>query len=266
MKKTIVFVLTTIMIVGLCACGQKVDTSVEQKNDIDATPNNVIMTVSDNGNEVDKEIIETVPTPAEEEETEPTPEVSFLDENDDTDKSDSVTAAMLIDGLKDIDVQYIDGNCKMVMDVSDSKSSANVTLDMDVVANTEWTHANTVTKMSGQSVEVETWMNNKTGQCYSLVTGVEGWQTSQAQQITDYTNLGSNLDSAKCDKLEFSDITDDYYEVSAIIPAEAALEMLNANGGTTGTLDMSNVTYNAVYRFDKETQQLLYVKINVILS
>ena len=153
------------------------------------------------------------------------------------------------------------------MDVSDKSSNSKMTLDMDIESNKKWTHSNTSTSMSGQKVEVETWMNNETGDCYSLVAGVNGWQKTKADNITDYTDLSSKVTSDVCKELEFSNITDNYYEVTAIIPAESAANLLGSNNNAmSSSVDLSKITYKALYRFDKETQQLQYVKINIIID
>ena len=265
-KKLITLLLMTVTVASLVACGEKVDTdnsAPSQAVSVTSGNQGVILDDVNADGATDKipQVTETpvteeiVETPIEENDKDPDGGNVVTEENDKTDKTDNVTAAILIDNMQKMDYDYINSDMTIVLNTS----TGNSKIDMTIEADNNWAY--TVTNFDG--MEVVTWIDSNNNKAYTQMNG--GW-VNTAVQTQDYTRMGNGLTSDKCEKLKLN-VKDDYYEVTCIIPAEVAKQVLGANGNTQySDTDLSGITYYATYRFDKETKDLLYCKININVS
>lgn len=255
----------TVTVASLAACGEKVDTDTNAPSQaVSVTSGNQGVILDDvNADGATDKIPQITETPVSEE-VEVTVDENNKDQDGDeeatemeevVDKTDAVTAAMLIDNMYNFDYDYINSEMSIVLNTS----TGNSKIDMTIEADNNWAY--TITNFDG--MEVVTWIDSNNNKAYTQVNG--GWVKTDIQ-TQDYTKMGNGLTSDKCQKLELK-TTDDYYEVTCIIPAEVAKQIMGSNGNTQySDVDLSGITYNAAYRFDKETKELLYCKININVS
>ena len=264
-KKLITLLLMTVTVASLVACGEKVDTDTNAPSQaVSVTSGNQDVILDDvNADGAIDKIPQVTETPVSEE-VEVTVEENDKDQDGDeevtemeeaVDKTDAVTAAMLIDNMYNFDYDYINSEMSIVLNTS----TGNSKIDMTIEADNNWAY--TVTNFDGMNVV--TWIDSNNNRAYTQVNG--GWVKTDAQ-TQDYTKMGNGLTSDKCERLELK-TTDDYYEVTCTIPAEVAKQIMGSNGNTQySDVDLSGITYYATYRFDKETKELLYCKININVS
>ena len=264
-KKLITLLLMTVTVASLAACGEKVDTDTSAPSQaVSVTSGNQGVILDDvNADGATDKIPQVTETPVSEE-VEVTVDENDKDQDGDeeatemeevVDKTDAVTAAMLIDNMYNFDYDYINSEMSIVLNTS----TGNSKIDMTIEADNNWAY--TVTNFDGMNVV--TWIDSNNNMAYTQMGGQ--WVATPVK-TQDYTKMGNGLTSDKCERLELK-TTDDYYEVTCTIPAEVAKQIMGSNGNTQySDTDLSGVTYDATYRFDKETKNLMYCKINILIS
>ena len=262
-KKLMTLLLMTVTVASLAACGEtpsnEVKEPVQTTSEASGKQGVILDDVTADG-ATDK-IPQVTETPVSEE-VEVTVEEDDKDQDggkeaaemeETVDKTDAVTAAMLIDNMKNFDYDYV----KSEMSIRLSTSTCSSKIDMTIEADNNWAY--TVTSFDGMNVI--TWIDSNNNMAYTDAGGK--WVATPAQ-TQDYTKTNNGLTSDKCDRLELK-TTNDYYEVTCTIPAEVAKQIMGSNGNTQySDTDLSGITYDTTYRFDKETKDLLYCKINII--
>ncbi len=264
-KKLITLLLMTVTVASLAACGETTNTDTKEPvQTVSETSGKQGVILDDvNADGATDKIPQVTETPVSEE-VEETVEENSNDQDGDEEatemeetesKEDNVTAAMLIDNMKNFDYNYIKSEMSIVLNTSQGNSK----IDMTIEADNNWAY--TVTNFDGMNVV--TWIDSNNNMAY---TEAQGQWVSTSVKTQDYTKTNNGLTSDKCDKLELK-TTDDYYEVTCTIPAEVAQQIMGSNGNTQySDVDLSKITYDTTYRFDKETKDLLYCKINIIIS
>lgn len=181
-------------------------------------------------------------------------DVDNTEDEENTTEDEEITAAWLIDNLKTLDYDYIEAKMNIVL----KSSQGNMDITMNIQADNDWAY----TEMNMQGQKVKAWMDSNNDKVY---TNVNGDWTETATKTQDYTKMYTGLNSKMCKDLQLTE-TDSTYDVCCNIPAEVAKQLTGDTGLDYSNVDLSDITYKATYRFDKNTKELKSCRIDILVS
>lgn len=247
MKKKLVYAMLVAASMSLCACGGTQEAPANEEPV--ATEETV------------EEDVEETEEGAETEETEEgaeTEETEVEETEEDAEASDA-KAKELLDSLDRDDMSYMKGECNMSMTISAQGTEAATEISMKIEADQDYSHSFTDVTTMGQTVSVETWMDNATGVSLSQTDDSTDWVKTEADNAALTDSMGSfHMDEDAIAEYRMEEETDDYYAV-----------YVATNPGYMNTLaegqdvDYGDSYCECIYYFDKETESLYEVDLAV---
>lgn len=255
MKKKLVYAMLIAASMSLCACGGTTE----------APANEEPVATEEATEETVEEDAETEETDAEETDAEETDGEETDAEETDTEETDADAKAgdekakELLDSIDRDDMTYMKGECNMSMTISAQGTEADTEISMKIEADHDYTHSFTDVTTMGQTVSVETWMDNATGVSLSQTGDSTDWVKTESDNAALADSMGSfHMDESAIAEYRMEEETDDYYAV-----------YVATNPGYMNTLaegqdvDYGDSYCECVYYFDKETESLYEVDLAV---
>lgn len=250
MKKKLVYAMLIAASMSLCACGGTTEAPANEEPV--ATEEATEETVEE---DAETEETETEETDAEETDAEETD----AEETDADAEAGDEKAKELLDSIDRDDMSYMSGVCTMSMTITADGQDVATDISMEIEADHDYTHSFTDVTTLGQTVSVESWIDNATGVSLSQTGDSTDWIKTESDNAALADSMGSfHMDESAIAEYGMQEETDDYYAVYVV-----------TNPGYMNTLaegqdvDYGDSYCECVYYFDKETESLYEVDLAV---
>ena len=204
----------------------------------------------------------------EELQEEAAPEDKPANPEQETSESDPL-AIKLVDGISEIDATYIDADASIVMEMSAQGQTADVRMDMNMIATPVWAHIDMFTHYNAgdqaQDLAQEMWINAENSTCYVRNEGEETWsQTTSSFQVDSFTGFNT-IKSDGFDNLTLSE-EDDIYIVTGTTGYDAISSFYGSTGQDMEIDKVEGLKCSVEYHFDHETKVLQYMRVDIDMS